>query len=129
MRLLEELTVVFSPWRGGEHGVRGERGALSPLVLEHGPTAGGQIARDALGLTFAYVDEFEAAAQRLINETMSEAQYVAMTRRLFGTPDPDASTRAQNAERERTATLAHLWHDGSTLDGIRGTAWDILQPA
>ena len=28
--MLEELTVVFSPWRGGEHGVRGEHGALSP---------------------------------------------------------------------------------------------------
>lgn len=101
------------------------RDHVSSVSIRHtrNATSAVQIARDALGLTFAYVDEFEAAAQRLINETMSEAQYVAMTRRLFGTPDPDARLRAQNAERERTATLAHLWHDASTLDGIRGTAW------
>lgn len=55
-------------------GARGEGGARSafPLVLGHGPTAGGQVARDALGLTFAYVEEFEAAAQRLINPRVGE---------------------------------------------------------
>ncbi len=82
-----------------------------------------QRARDALGLTFAYVEAFEAEAERLINTALTDAQFHHLTATVFGTTGPDASTRARNAEQARTETLGRLWHDADTQAGIRGTAW------
>ncbi|WP_338752266.1 DUF932 domain-containing protein [Janibacter alittae] len=82
-----------------------------------------QAAREALGLTFAYAEEFEAEAERLINTTMTDAGFADMTARVFGTLDRDASKRAQTAERERVANLDRLWFDANTQAGIRQTAW------
>lgn len=82
-----------------------------------------QAAREALGLTFAYVEEFEAEAERLINTTMTDAGFADLTARVFGTVDRDASKRAKTAERERVANLSRLWFDANTQDDIRQTAW------
>ena len=84
-------------------------------------------ARQALGLTWRYVEEFEAEAERMINETITEATFERLMGEVFGTTDANASTRAKNAEAERVATLRHLWHDAETVSPIRGTAWGAYQ--
>lgn len=82
-----------------------------------------QSAREALGLTFAYVQEFEAEAERLINTTMTDAAFADLTATVFGETDRDAPTRTQKAARRRTDTLTRLWADASTQADIRHTAW------
>ena len=101
------------------------RNHVASVAIRHtrNAKAAVQAARDALGLTFAYIEAFEAEAERLINTTMTDAQFHALTATVFGTVEPDASTRAKNTQRDRAATLARLWHDADTQAGIRGTAW------
>ena len=81
-----------------------------------------QAARGALGLTFAYVEAFEAEAERLINTTMTDAAF-ALTAHVFGTVAADAPQRVKTAERDRTDSLGRLWADAATQTGIHGTAW------
>lgn len=97
---------------------------VASVAIRHTATAQGRIAaaRDALGLTFEYVAAFEAEAEALVNQAATDAQFVQITRGLFGwNEDP---TRAQaRRQREREDTLLSLWADAGTQAGIRGTAW------
>jgi phage/plasmid-like protein (TIGR03299 family) len=82
-------------------------------------------ARDALGLTFAYVDAFEAEAEaeRLIQTTLTDGQFEDLIEATFGPLDPDASERTKQADADRHDVLSFLFHDADTQAGIRGTAW------
>lgn len=82
-----------------------------------------QSAREALGLTFAYVREFEDEAERLINTTMTDAAFAELTATVFGTVGRDATPRAKRAARRRTDALTGLWADANTQAGVRHTAW------
>jgi phage/plasmid-like protein (TIGR03299 family) len=84
-------------------------------------------ARSALGITFAYVEAFEAEAEKMIQQTMVDRQFAAMTADLFGVTDADAPVRVRKAARQRVATLAHLWHDAPTQKTIAGTRWAAYQ--
>ena len=86
-----------------------------------------QAARESLGLTFAYVDAFETAAERLVNTTVTDAQFFDLVDSLFDTPPPDAPARTRKSAQARQDTLSHLWHDATTQEGIRGTAWGAYQ--
>ncbi|MHB1010944.1 MAG: DUF932 domain-containing protein, partial [Propionibacteriaceae bacterium] len=86
-----------------------------------------QVARDSLGLTFAYVEAFQAEADRLIDTATTDAQFFALVADLFGAPDHDAPARTRHAHTQRRQTLAHLWHDADTQHGITGTAWGAYQ--
>jgi phage/plasmid-like protein (TIGR03299 family) len=80
-------------------------------------------ARDALGLTFRYVEAFEAEAERLIQTTLTDGEFENLIEAAFGPLDPDASERTKQADAERHAALSFLFHDAGTQAGIRGTAW------
>ena len=86
-----------------------------------------QAARDSLGLTFAYVAAFADEAERMINTSVTDAEFFALTGSLFGAPERDAPTRTRNAARRREASLSRLWHDAATQHGIRSTAWAAYQ--
>jgi phage/plasmid-like protein (TIGR03299 family) len=58
-------------------------------------------ARDALGLTFAYVEAFEAEAERLIQTTLTDGAFDALIEAAFGPLDPDASERTKQADADR----------------------------
>ena len=80
-------------------------------------------ARDALGLTFSYVEAFEAEAERLIQTTLTDGEFDALIEATFGPLDPDASERTKQADADRQDVLSFLFHDAETQAGIRGTAW------
>jgi phage/plasmid-like protein (TIGR03299 family) len=86
-----------------------------------------QAARDSLGLTFAYVEAFQAEAERLLDTATTDAQFFALVDGLFPAPADDAPTRVHNAATDRRQTLARLWHDADTQAGISGTAWGAYQ--
>ena len=82
-----------------------------------------QAARDALGLTFAYAEAFQAEAERLLEQEMTDAQFFDLIRATFGTTPDDAPRRVRRSSGDRFATLSRLFHDAETQADIRGTAW------
>lgn len=80
-------------------------------------------ARQALGLTFEYVDAFEAQAEQLVNTTMTDAGFIDLSRAVFGTTPADATKRAATTAKKREQTLLALWADAATQATVRGTAW------
>ena len=57
-----------------------------------------QAARDALGLTFTYVDAFQVEAERLIQQTMTDAAFDALIDATFGKAEAE---RHQASPRDR----------------------------
>jgi phage/plasmid-like protein (TIGR03299 family) len=95
------------------------------ISIRHTASAKGRVAaaRDALGLTFRYVQAFQAQAEAMIQQTMTDAEFFSMTAELFGAPDRYAAPRTQTAHKNREFILTRLWADADTQAGIRGTAW------
>lgn len=95
------------------------------ISIRHTASATARVAaaRDALGLTFAYVQAFQAEAEAMIQQAMTDAQFHALTVEVFGTPQRDAGPRTLIAHRDRQRTLMSLWGDAATQAAIRHTAW------
>lgn len=100
------------------------RRAKSSFAIHHTSGARGQLqaAREALGLTFGYMSEFQAEAEKLLDQAMTDAQFAAITRQLWPCRD-DASARTKSNARRRESTLLHLFTEADTNQAIRGTAW------
>jgi phage/plasmid-like protein (TIGR03299 family) len=106
------------------------KNARSSFNIRHtvnGPKAI-QEAREALGLTFKYIDDFQAEAEKMIQQTMTEAKFMEIVDQLVGKPDltkPDArSTKSLVKVRDDM-----LWSflESDTNDNIRGTNWAAYQ--
>ena len=98
--------------------------AVSSVSVRHTSGAGAAVqqARETLGLTFAYVDAFEA--ERLIQTEMSSGQFDQLITSTFGpAPAADATSRTGEAYRRRTDRLRWLFDDADTQQSTRGTAW------
>ena len=80
-------------------------------------------ARNTLGLTFKYAEAFQAEAEAMIQQTMTDGQFWAMVGEIFPEPAEDASKRTQTAAQDRADRLEHLWADAATQQAIRGTRW------
>lgn len=98
------------------------------VVVKHTASAAGRIAaaREALGMTFEYVEAFEAEAEAMIQRTISEGQFAEATRDLFGWTSEPSKTQRKNQER-REAALLGLFGDAGTQTPIRGTHWAAYQ--
>ncbi|NYJ76518.1 DUF932 domain-containing protein [Allobranchiibius huperziae] len=101
------------------------RNATGTVSIRHTANARAQVqaARDALGLTFAYAEAFQAEADALVDQAMTDGQFWELVEGIYGIPDKDAPTRTQKATATRTRQLGHLWHDADTQADIRGTRW------
>lgn len=99
------------------------RRAQASFSIRHTSGAKGNIAqaRQALGLTFRYVEAFEAEAQKLIEQEMTAAQFQAIIGAIW-TPTPD-SKRSETITANRSGTLSELFNTADTNANIRGTRW------
>lgn len=79
-------------------------------------------AREALDFSFKYLDGFQEQAERLINTTLTQAQFEEIIEREFGAGD-DASQAAQTRADKRIEEMQELFAEAQTQDGIRDTAW------
>lgn len=79
-------------------------------------------ARGALDLTFKYLDDFQAQAERMIQTTMTQAQFEAIIQKEFGA-DRDAAPAVQTRAEHKIGQMQHLFAEAATQDGIRDTAW------
>lgn len=81
-----------------------------------------QQAREALDLTFNYIEGFQEQAERLINTTMTQVQFEELITKAFGAPE-DAARATVTRTENKLEEMAQLFADAYTQEGIRDTAW------
>ena len=86
-----------------------------------GATGRVQAARDTLGLTFAYMDEFEAAAEKLISQKFTDKQFTNLVNGLVREPKEGSKRSATNVENVKR-DLMGLWR-ADTQANVAGTKW------
>ncbi|MFF6969306.1 DUF932 domain-containing protein [Streptomyces anthocyanicus] len=98
--------------------------ARSSFVVRHTAGAAARIAqaRDALGLTFRYAEEFEQAAQRMIEAEMTLGELKSVVDQLWSVKDSD-SPRKKTNQRQRWGAISNLFEHADTQAGVRGTRW------
>jgi phage/plasmid-like protein (TIGR03299 family) len=101
-------------------------GGMSGLVrIRHTSGAQKQMvaqAREALDLSFKYLDHFQEEAERLINTTMTQSMFEQIIEAEFG-PAEDASQSAVTRAERKIEEITGLFAEAQTQDGIRDTAW------
>jgi phage/plasmid-like protein (TIGR03299 family) len=100
------------------------KGAKQSFKIRHTQTAEGRIvqARQALGLTFAYADEFQKQAEELFKQSITDKQFSDLIRNLY--PKPEEATKAALTRWEnKVVVIDDLYHNSPTNTAIKGTAW------
>jgi phage/plasmid-like protein (TIGR03299 family) len=101
------------------------RRAANKFTVRHtGSGLKGQAAeaRRALDLVFAYQEAFQEEANRLIDTTMTEMQFMDLIAEAYG-PKEDSGLAAQTRAEERVGQMATLFTEAGTNANIRDTAW------
>jgi phage/plasmid-like protein (TIGR03299 family) len=93
--------------------VRHTSGAQRNMVTE---------ARRMLDLSFGYLEEFKATANRLIDTDLTQLRFEEIINREFGAAE-DASKAVVTRSDKRLEVMSELFADAITQEGIRGTAW------
>lgn len=99
------------------------------FTIRHTSGARNQIAlaRQALDLTFKYAEDFEAEAEKMIQSTLREVDFINKARRLFRpVPNPNAKPKTEKATGKPDKLinqLRHLFTASDTNLDIRGTRW------
>lgn len=79
-------------------------------------------ARRALDLSFAYLDEFQAEAERMIQTSLTKAQFSKIITAEFGA-EADASEAVQTRRGNMIDQMMTLFAEAGTQKGVRNTRW------
>lgn len=98
--------------------------AKSKYTVRHTSGARSRIAqaRQALGLTFRYAEEFEKAAQRMLDAEMTTPMLRTVVEQLWPVSNAD-TMRKKNNQLSRWNTIRNLFEQADTQASIRGTVW------
>ncbi len=93
-------------------------------VFRHTSSVRSQIAqaREAMGLMWRYMDTFEKAAERMLNEALTMGEFEKVVAELWPLA-AEASDNTRNNHKKRSATLRYLIRDADTQKAIKGTRW------
>lgn len=80
-------------------------------------------ARQSLDLSFRYAEQFEAEAERMIQETLSAGEWDRTLTAMFGESDREDTSRKGRNLVSKLDVIRDLYASGPTLDGVRGTRW------
>jgi phage/plasmid-like protein (TIGR03299 family) len=99
--------------------------AVSQWRLRHTSGLEGRIAaaREALGLTFEYLNGYAAEAERLLKVRVPRT--VGQAALLTAFPVPKDATD-EEVDRSLAARIAEVWEDSETLANVRWTGWGLL---
>lgn len=91
-------------------------------------TAGGiqavQEARETLELTWRFVEAFEAEAERMIQQTITNGEFDTIIRQVLDVEDkPGDTKRTATNKRQKFEMVRKINEDSRTQDVIRGTRW------
>jgi hypothetical protein len=84
-----------------------------------------QIAREALGLSFAYMDLFEQEAKALFETAVTDLDFNKIITTVYPKPEKDnkkGMTRWEN----KIDVLNDLYFKSPTVATIKGTAWGVF---
>jgi phage/plasmid-like protein (TIGR03299 family) len=103
------------------------RNAKQSFKIRHTQTAEGkiQIARETLGLTLGYFDEFEKEAKALFETSVTDKKFHEIIRAIYPKPEKDtkgALTKWEN----KVVLLDDLYFNSPTQTNIKGTAWGVV---
>ena len=107
---------VINSVHGGMSGlvrIRHTSGAQKQMVAQ---------AREALDLSFKYLDNFQEEAERLINTTLTQSRFEEIIEAEFGVEE-DASKAAITRSEKKIEEICELFADANTQEGVRETAW------
>lgn len=102
------------------------RSASSSYSIRHTRNALGRVqdVRQALGMTFKYMESFQEIADGLQAQAFSDRDFEQFLQGLFQVTDiEDTSTRKQN----QMDTVRNLWTGSPTLLGTKGTRYGAYQ--
>jgi phage/plasmid-like protein (TIGR03299 family) len=104
----------------------GRRGVKQSFKIRHTQTASGKIAiaREALGLTNAYMDEFDKMAQEMIQTETTKAQFDKVVEALYPAPKDETQKAAITKHNTKIDMLNEIYV-GDYNKTISGTAWGI----
>lgn len=80
------------------------------------------LARQALDLSFDYLDGFQEQAERLINTELTQSRFEEIVQEAFGAPD-DAPQQTVTRSENKIEQINQLFADGMTHANLRNTAW------
>lgn len=103
-------------------------GAKYQFGIRHVRGAQGHIqeAREALNLTFNYIDAFDAEAQKMIQQSITDSEFSNIVSGLF-LADAATSKRAENGAKQHIDNVMELYRGSATMAGIQGTRWGAYQ--
>ena len=103
------------------------RRAKQSFKIRHTQTVDGKIAaaREALGLTFSYMDEFEKQAQELFAIEITNAKFSEIINKMYPKPEGDKKGSLKKWE-NKVILLDELYHNSPTNANIKGTAWGVV---
>ena len=79
-----------------------------------------QQAREALGLSFKYIEAFEKQAEALLSQQMTDKEFYALVEKMI--PIDEENERARNLADAARGTLNALWKAPTQLN-VAGTKW------
>lgn len=77
-------------------------------------------ARDALGLTFAYVEEFEKQVEKLINAPMTNSEFNSYIEKVYKVKN---TTKKQETRTEKVQQEVRALWNAPTQENVKGTQW------
>jgi len=107
-------------------GQRGRNGSVKQsFKIRHTQTASGkvQVAREALGLANAYIDEFSKMANEMIQREVSKKKFDEIVLALY--PQPKEDAKGANKKWETKIDLINDIYVGDYNNTITGTAWGV----
>ncbi|WP_304452924.1 DUF932 domain-containing protein [Nocardiopsis sp. YSL2] len=99
--------------------------ARSVYAIRHTSGARGRIAaaREALGMSFTYLEEFQTEAERMLDQQLTDGRFMDIVGRELW-PEPQEPTERKINNRARIlADVNELFVEADTQESIRGTAW------
>ena len=105
------------------------RGAKRIFKIRHTVNASQHVqeAREALGLSWKYLDGFQAEADMLIDQAYTDAEFDALVTGLLPKVDESSSARALTWNTTAKDALMRSFVESPTNENIRGTKWCAYQ--
>jgi len=104
------------------------KGAKQSFKLRHTQSIDGKIAmaREALGMSFAYMDTFADEAKALFEKEVTEKQFIDIVKAIYPKPDKDATKAQLTKWDNKMVLLSDLYNNSPTNANIKGTAWGVF---
>lgn len=101
-------------------------GAKQSFKIRHTNTANGKVmaAREALGLTHKYLDEWDKSASKLFATPVTDNTVDAIFKAVYKMPEKD-SKGSLGKWTEKNDKLWEIYNGDTVGAGIRGTAWGV----